>query len=107
MFAGPINYNGGRSEIVSADQIKLLCFVPEFLGQNGNDVLSLDFFKNKFKTFFCFDLYVFGLNRNIPVFLRQFLDQIKLFCCVPALLGQNINDLLEIKKCFGPNQKSA
>ncbi len=55
VFAGPFNYYGGRSEIVCADQIKLLCFVPEFLGQNGNDVLLPDFFKNKFKTF-CFDL---------------------------------------------------
>jgi hypothetical protein len=43
---------------------------------------------------FCFDLLVFGLNRNDPLCLRQFPDKIKLLCFVPEFLGQNENDLL-------------
>ncbi len=46
---------------------------------------------------FCFDLLVFGLNRNIILCLRQFPDQIKLLCFVPEFLGQKDNDLLAIK----------
>ncbi len=48
---------------------------------------------------FCFDLLVFGLNRNVLLCLRQFSDQIKLLCFVPEFLGQNENDLLAIQ-CF-------
>jgi hypothetical protein len=43
---------------------------------------------------FCFDLLVFGLYRNVLLYLRQFPDQIKLLCFVPKFLGQNENDLL-------------
>ncbi len=46
---------------------------------------------------FCFDLLVFGLNRNVLLCLRQFPDQIKLLCFVPESLGQNENDLLAIQ----------
>ncbi len=62
---------------------------------------------------FCFDLLVFGLNRNILLCLRQFPDQIKLLCFVPEFLGQNENDLLPIQCfmyqikmfCFRPDSK--
>jgi hypothetical protein len=33
------------------DQIKLLCFVPKFLGQNGNDLLVIRTFWTKSKCF--------------------------------------------------------
>jgi hypothetical protein len=45
----------------------------------------------------CFDLLVFGLNRNVLLCLGQFTDQIKLLCFVPEFLGQNENDLLAIQ----------
>jgi hypothetical protein len=47
---------------------------------------------------FCFDLLVFGLNRNVLLCLRQFPDQIKLLCFVPKFAGQNENDLLAIHR---------
>jgi hypothetical protein len=46
---------------------------------------------------FCFDLLVFGLNRNVLLCLGQYPDQIKLLCFVPEFLGQNENDLLAIQ----------
>ena len=38
----------------------------------------------------------FWINRNVPLCLRQFMDQIKLLCFVPEMLGQNEIDLLSI-----------
>ncbi len=46
---------------------------------------------------FCFDLLVFGLNRNILLCIKQFPDQIKLLCFIPEFLDQNDNDLLAIQ----------
>ncbi len=43
---------------------------------------------------FCFNLLLFGLNRNVLLCLRQFPDQIKLLCFVPEFLGQKGNALL-------------
>ncbi len=79
------------------NQIKLFCFVPIFLGQNRKDLQLKRLFLHHIRTFW-FDLLLFRLNRNIPLCLRQFLDQNKLFSFVPESLGQNGNDRTLKKK---------
>ncbi len=43
-------------------------------------------------------IYKFLLHRNVPLCLRQFLDQMKLVRFVPEPMGQNGNKLLLIQK---------
>ncbi len=59
-------------------------------------------FCTNFKTF-CFNLYVFGLTRNVPLYMGQFPDQIKLFCFVPDFLAKRKRSALR-RKFFAPIQ---
>jgi hypothetical protein len=45
------------------DHIKLLCFIPEFLGQNRNNLLEKKLFWTKSKCF-TFALIISGPNQN-------------------------------------------
>ncbi len=85
----------------------MLCFVPELLGLNRNELLVIKNFLDQIKMFcshsdnkrtkskcFASICYFFGLNRNFLLCLSQFPDQIKLLCFVPELLGQKGNALL-------------
>ncbi len=75
------------------DQIKLFCFVPDFWPKRKRSTSAKKIFCTNSKRFASIYMF-FGLNRNVPLCIRQYLDQLKLVCFVPESLGQNGNDLL-------------
>jgi hypothetical protein len=52
------------------DQIKLLCFVPEFLGQNENDLLAVQYFMYQIKKCFASVPIVSRPNQKVLLSFR-------------------------------------